>query len=75
MQRLRAANRGKLKRLLRGDHFRIAREHFVQLRDRVHLLPHVQVVVRRGSIRAQTDEKVFGQHLRHWRNTGRKLHI
>src|SRR6185436_19388539 len=45
VQRLRTANRGELKSLLRRDHFRITAEDFVQLRHRVHLFPHVQVVV------------------------------
>ena len=75
MQRTRAANRCHPKSLLGGDDLRITREDFVQLGSRIHLLPHVQIVVRGCAVRAESQIEVGLKHLRNRSDARSEFHV
>ena len=48
---------------------------FASERGEPHLLEHVEVVVRRGAVRADTDRNAKLQHLRNRRHAGTQLEV
>src|SRR5687768_16810611 len=69
------ADSGHFESLLGGKRFRVIRDQLVKLGSKVYLLPHVEIVVRRGTISAESDRHISGQHRRHGRDARGELHI
>ena len=73
--RLRAAAGGHLQHRGCRQGFRVHCADFLQEGSQPHFLPHIEIVVARGAIGAQTDFDAGRQHIDHRRNAGRSLHI
>ena len=73
--RLCATNRRHSQQLVGRNHARIAHIDLLQERRTAHLLPHIEVVVRAGTVGCDRHVHALVEQLRHGRDTARNLHI
>src|SRR5256885_6889331 len=75
MKRPGPADRRHFKRLLSRNHLWVAGKLFMQLGGRIHLFPHIKVVVGCRTVCSETYCHVLSKHLGNGRNTRGKLHV